>query len=370
MNKILKQAVILTFGLITLNAAAQKSQSFTIDGELIGLKDNSYIYLSSKWDNKINTDSVKVKEGKFKFKGSTPETNMYWLYTDPKTQQFLIFFVDKGEVKVKGKASEMTEAAITAGNSQKEYVEYRGILKSFESKKNDLGVDFQKAQQSGDEATMKAKQDEYTLVMRDQITKTNEFITAHPASVVAAYAIFSANQEEPDLESMQKNYDLLKDDVKKTKFGKLVSDLIATAKGSTIGYPIMEFSQNDANGKPISISSFKGKVVLIDFWASWCGPCRGENPNVVKAYDAFKDKGFDILGVSFDQSKDKWLKAVEKDKLVWTQVSDLKGWGNEVGQKFGIRSIPQNFLIDKNGIIIGKNLRGEDLYNKLAEVMK
>jgi peroxiredoxin len=137
-----------------------------------------------------------------------------------------------------------------------------------------------------------------------------------------------------------------------------------------IGNPILEFSQNDASGKPVSISSFKGKVVLVDFWASWCGPCRAENPNVVKAYNAFKDKGFDILGVSFDSSKDKWLAAVEKDKLAWTHVSDLKGWSNAVGQKFGIRSIPQNFLLDKEGKIIAKNLRGEDLYAKLEEILK
>jgi thiol-disulfide isomerase/thioredoxin len=119
----------------------------------------------------------------------------------------------------------------------------------------------------------------------------------------------------------------------------------------------------------VSLSSFKGKYFLLDFWASWCGPCRRENPNVVKAYRQYHNKGFDILGVSLDDSKDDWLKAIKKDGLSWTQVSDLKGWKNEAATLYGIQGIPMNFLIDKEGKIIAKNLRGQDLEKRLAEVL-
>jgi peroxiredoxin len=136
------------------------------------------------------------------------------------------------------------------------------------------------------------------------------------------------------------------------------------------GKVIPDFEQSDVNGKSVSIKSFRGKYVLIDFWASWCGPCRGENPNVVAAYNKYKDKNFTVLGISLDKSKDPWLQAIQDDGLVWTHVSDLKGWGNAVAQKFKIQSIPQNFLIDPNGVIIGKNLRGPALEEKLAEVIK
>ncbi|MCD6069049.1 MAG: hypothetical protein K0S33_3875 [Bacteroidetes bacterium] len=370
MTKLFKNALALTLSLCSVTVLAQKAVPFTIEGDLQGLKDNSYVFLSHKWNDDIKTDSVLVKGTKFKFKGTSPEPNMYWIYDSPKSQQFLIFFVDKGDVKIKGDVKQIADAEVKAGLSQKDYMEYRAILKGFDAKKTELGLEYQTAQQSGNQAKMQEVQMSYGNLVTDQNKLVDEFVATHSKSVVAGYAIWASTQEEPDLVKLEKNYNLLSDDVKKSKFGKIVADKIASVKGSMVGYPIMEFSQSDADGKPVSISSFKGKVVLVDFWASWCGPCRAENPNVVKAYNAFKGKGFDILGVSFDSTKDKWLKAIEKDNLTWTQVSDLKGWSNAVGQQFGIRSIPQNFLLDKEGKIIAKNLRGEDLYAKLEEILK
>ena len=140
--------------------------------------------------------------------------------------------------------------------------------------------------------------------------------------------------------------------------------------GDLMGKTIPDFEQADLNGKMVNIKSLRGKYVLIDFWASWCGPCRGENPNVVNAYNKYKSKNFTVLGISLDKTKDAWVDAVKKDGLVWQQLSDLKFWSNAVAQQFGIQSIPQNYLIDPNGIVIGKNLRGEELEAKLASILK
>ncbi len=141
-------------------------------------------------------------------------------------------------------------------------------------------------------------------------------------------------------------------------------------KLTIIGATPPDFTQNDPDGKPISLSNFRGKYLLIDFWASWCAPCRAENPNVVKAYAKYHEKGFEILGVSLDneRGRENWLNAIKKDGLAWTQVSDLKYWNNEVARKYGISSIPQNFLLDPTGKIVGKNLRGETLSKKLEEI--
>jgi peroxiredoxin len=153
---------------------------------------------------------------------------------------------------------------------------------------------------------------------------------------------------------------------------QLLWEGIDIAKKTGIGRIAMDFTQNDTLGKPVTLSSLRGKYLLVDFWASWCGPCRRENPNVVKAFNKYKDKGFHILGVSLDQpnAKDKWMKAIHDDGLTWTHVSDLKYWNNAAAVQYGIQAIPQNYLLDPQGKIVAKNLSGEDLDKKLGALLK
>lgn len=200
-------------------------------------------------------------------------------------------------------------------------------------------------------------------------SKVPIYLQAHHTTAVAPFLlnlVWPLNFPLAEVEGWVKMID---ETAMQSDYGVALNDLINTEKMLGYGQKAPIFTQNNPDGKPVTLESFKGKYVLIDFWASWCGPCRMENPNVVRAYEQFKSKNFTVLGVSLDKDKGKWLKAIEDDHLKWTHVSDLGYWNNAVALLYKVRSIPQNFLLDPDGRIIGKNLRGEELSGFLQKVL-
>ncbi|WP_340065836.1 TlpA disulfide reductase family protein [Ascidiimonas aurantiaca] len=206
------------------------------------------------------------------------------------------------------------------------------------------------------------------LTEENQRKKEIEFIKAHPNSIVSAeiLSLYSTTYGKDETKAL---FDLLSEKNKSSKYGKMISDYIHINKQPKIGEQFVDFEMIDQNGNPKKLSHLRGKTILLDFWASWCAPCRKENPNLVKTYEKFKPKGFEIFAVSLDENKDKWLKAIEKDKLNWYHVNDLKGNGNNAAMIYGVERIPDSFLIDENGIIVARDLRGKELDKKLEEIL-
>ncbi|MEI8111510.1 MAG: TlpA disulfide reductase family protein [Chitinophagia bacterium] len=360
---------------------AQAPGNFSIDGNAgSGKLTVAKVYLQYQMAGEMKIDSADAKNGSYQFSGSLSEPVMARIRAKylpdaegkvikpTQSRDVITLFLSASPITVQSVDS-FSNATISGSPAHADYQILTQLLKPISQQMDNL---FKQYEAAGEDAEKKklieASADSIDLLQKNVYA---DFVRKQPASPIAVYCVnvFAGWDINPD--QVAPIFELLPAVSKETYSGKNLGDRIAIARKTAIGNIAPEFTQNDTLGKPVALSSFRGKYVLVDFWASWCGPCRRENPQVVKAFQQFKGKGFTILGVSLDQpgAKDRWMDAIHKDGLTWTHVSDLKYWENEVAKQYGIRAIPQNLLLDPGGKIVAKNLNGETLTKKLEELL-
>ena len=342
---------------------------YQITGNINGAEGVTFILQQNVKGRMINIDTVVVVNGMFRITGGSVEyPEMVNLVTRDRKKS-ISFYLENSDITISGDLESLGSSKITGSKTQDELLPLTEFIKPLGEKYNAKNAELQAATNAGNSEKVNEIRKEMDQMMKDVLEFEIDFIKNNPGSFAVPPILRSLapNMQTSELESIINAMDPA---VARTAVITELKARIAMLKNVDIGKKAPDFTMNNPQGIPVSLSSKIGaKVLLIDFWAAWCSPCRAENPNVVKVFREFNSKGFDIFGVSLDRSGTDWNKAIGDDNLTWTHVSDLQYWNNSAAKLYGVNSIPANFLLDQNGIIIAKNLRGEALYNKVKEIL-
>ncbi len=372
----MKKTILAVLSLLPLFSLAQDG-AFTVRGKVGSYNAPAKIYLIYQSKGTIVTDSVVLSDGQFQFKGTVGKVplNGYLVLNEKgdglKYVDYKSIYIEQGDINVNG-TEKLAKANVDGPKTNQDNARYLALTKPIDDEQDahDAKEKAATEEQKKSEPFLRQLAAEQKSLDAKELAAFKQFVNENPGSFISLTALEMLTVYGADYAEIAPLYEKLSPEIKVTQTGKELGERLPKLKAVALGQPAPLFTEADTAGNQVSLESFKGKYVLVDFWASWCGPCRRENPNVVEAFGKYKDKNFTIIGVSLDKptGKQKWLDAIHKDHLTWTQVSDLQFWKSKEADLYAVRGIPANFLLDPSGKIIAKSLHGFDLQDKLAEI--
>lgn len=357
------------------------TDGYVINGKAKGVYNGMRVYLKAAPDpsgREIPSDTAIVIDETFKFEGKTNFPQMSYLSVT-NVNGFVPVMVENEVIEIDFNKEDVEASKVTGTKANEALSEYTKGFKKLMEERNEMNKEFAATMNPANIASREAKSKELENINTKVSEYPLEFLKTHTDNYFSVSLIENILQNNAsNVDKIESSFLLLDSDIQNSPYGKTVASNIATTKKKYEGLAMLEigkeapdFTAPNPEGEEISLYGIRGKATIIDFWASWCGPCRRENPNVVKVYEKYHDKGLEIISVSLDKpgQKDNWMKAIKDDKLNWHHVSNLKYFIDPVAQQYNIQSIPATFILDENGIIVAKSLRGQQLEDKIAEML-
>ena len=370
--KSMKKFIVVSLLVMLAACTTAPKDGFVISGSLKGeVADSTQVFLrkTDSLRQPVEVDTTLIIDGEFEFTGKAGLPEVHYLFFDGIAGNAPLI-VENGSIRFKAQKDSLGFSEIGGTSQNETFNTYLFDKREMSQMAQSMSQDLRNAQTQGDQATIEALREEYFELQEKAKNYDIDFVKNNPSSLIASIMLEQiAYQKAIPMTEVDSILKAMTPEMQKTPSAKRLKKMIENSKATEVGVKAPDFSGPSPDGSTIALNDIKGKVTLIDFWAAWCRPCRMENPNVVAVYNKYKDKGLSVIGVSLDRKKDDWIKAIADDGLEWNHVSNVKYFQDPIAKLYSVNAIPAAFLLDENGVIVAKNLRGPALEEKVAELL-